>query len=529
MVVKYRAMKRIKWLIWGVLVCFCCETYFLPSVDAQDDKPAVLELGEDGPGVPGPAPKVHRAGIKGAGLEPAVVIQAQGEIGAFFREYVFSRIEIAREKQAKLIIIQIDSPGGRAMESLEVANYLQSIDWAKTVAYIPREALSGAAFVALACDEIVMHPNARLGDAGAIFLDEFGMFQFADQKIVSNIATELRHIAEKKGRPGALAEAMVDKNLEVFLVRNRETQEERFLSDAELKSLPDAKQWEKGPLVLESQKERFLEVIGQRAVDLRLASAIVRDAAELKDYLGLKKMPVVLKYTWVDTFVVILNWWPITVLLFVFGLLCLYLELSAPGIGLPGITAMLCFMLFFWSRFLGGTADWFEVLLFLAGIICVGLEVFVTTGTLVAGLTGFLLILASLVMASQSQWIPSSRVEYQELAVNLGSILGAGVVFMFLVAVLGRNVRSLPVFNRVMLQPPDTSAMETQSAPSQQLGLALGSRGKAHTALRPSGKALFSGQIIEVVADGSIIPPGHAVEVVELKGMVIVVREVGTS
>ena len=70
------------------------------------------------------------------------------------------------------------------------------------------------------------------------------------------------------------------------------------------------------------------------------------------------------------------------------GAVALYFELSAPGIGLGGLIAGLCFTLFFWSRFLGGTAGWLEVILVLAGAAFLAVEIFVLPGFGIAGITG---------------------------------------------------------------------------------------------------------------------------------------------
>jgi len=82
----------------------------------------------------------------------------------------------------------------------------------------------------------------------------------------------------------------------------------------------------------------------------------------------------------VDAAVTILNLPLITGLLFVIGLVALYVEFSAPGIGMGGLIAGLCFAIFFWSRFLGGTAGWLEVILFLAGVAFLAVELFVLPG-----------------------------------------------------------------------------------------------------------------------------------------------------
>jgi len=89
------------------------------------------------------------------------------------------------------------------------------------------------------------------------------------------------------------------------------------------------------------------------------------------------------------------------VLLFV-GIFMLILEIKMPGVGLPAITSALAFLLFFWSRYLSGTADQLEILLFLVGMVCLGLELFVFPGFGVFGMSGFLLIVVSIVMASHT-------------------------------------------------------------------------------------------------------------------------------
>ena len=65
------------------------------------------------------------------------------------------------------------APAARPTDSINLANFLASLDPAKrrTVAYIPSEARGDAAFIALACDHIVMHPAAMLGGSGAAPLE----------------------------------------------------------------------------------------------------------------------------------------------------------------------------------------------------------------------------------------------------------------------------------------------------------------------------------------------------------------------
>jgi membrane-bound serine protease (ClpP class) len=62
-------------------------------------------------------------------------------------------------------------------------------------------------------------------------------------------------------------------------------------------------------------------------------------------------------------------------------------------------------------------------------------------------------------------------------------------------------------------------------APSREMDVPIGARGKAASGLRPSGIAVIERDRVSVVTTGEFIPPGAAVEVVAVKGTRVVVRE----
>ena len=104
------------------------------------------------------------------------LIRLEGFIGPGNEQYLRRKLENAKAylEQAKahdagLVIIEIESPGGRVDSSMAMAEMLRDVYWAHTVAFIPHYAYSGAAVMALGCDEIVMAPEAILGDAGEIY------------------------------------------------------------------------------------------------------------------------------------------------------------------------------------------------------------------------------------------------------------------------------------------------------------------------------------------------------------------------
>ena len=459
----------------------------------------------------------------------------RGPITPLLEQYVYRKLATAHKRNADLVILEIDSPGGFLDSSLNLADRLRDLNWARTVAYVPRKALSGAAITALGCDDLVMATNARLGDAGPIFQGEDSQFRHAPEKIRSDLARRMHDLAKAKGRPPALAEAMVDMDLQVYYVRNRTTGEETFMSDQEIAAAEVPADWEKLKPVVESRPKHFLTVNGERAVELKLAQGNAQSREELLQRYGLRQPLLVLRPTAVDTATTILNLPLVTGLLFVIGLVALYIEFSAPGIGMGGLVAGLCFAIFFWSRFLGGTADWLEVILFAAGIVFLAMEIFVIPGFGVAGLTGLLLIVASIVMASQHFVIPNTA---RQLNTSLNSVLVlslSGVIFLIAAVALSRYFNMLPVVNRLILETPGDLPAKSDTAKgdkpqplpagTHRFPVQVGDWGFAESPLRPAGKARFGDHFVDVITDGSFVDRGRQLRIIEISGNRIVVRE----
>src|SRR5687768_3087601 len=84
-----------------------------------------------------------------AKFKKAVMIPMDGAITPMLKTFLFRRLDAARDERADLVILRINSPGGLLEESFEIAERMRSIDWARTVAYVPNMALSGAAIASL--------------------------------------------------------------------------------------------------------------------------------------------------------------------------------------------------------------------------------------------------------------------------------------------------------------------------------------------------------------------------------------------
>jgi membrane-bound serine protease (ClpP class) len=450
-------------------------------------------------------------------FKQGALIRFEGPITPLLEHYIYRKLDVARDRGADLIIIEIDSPGGFLETSLNLAEHFLHLDWAHVVAFVPEEGLSGAAIAALGCDEIIMAPKAHLGDAGPIFQGEDALFRHAPEKIRSELALKVRDLAEQTGRPPALAEAMVDMDLVVYRVRNKSDQTETFLSDHELEADENSDQWEKLQPVDESREKHFLTVTGERAVELQLADGVASSRADIKERYGLENELIVLEPSGIDTTVFILNIPIITGLILVAGLIALYVEFSAPGLGVGGVVAAICFLLFFWSKFLGGTAVWLEVLLFLLGVVFILIEIFVTPGFGVAGITGMLLMVAGLLMAGQHFVFPTTTRELNTSLQSLVVIVGAG--FAFLIGAFG-------VSHYFGVIPVADGEAKPKPAQTAKFPVAVGDWGVAESPLRPAGKVIFGDAYVDVVTDGSFVDSGKQVRVIDVSGNRVVVREV---
>ncbi len=468
-------------------------------------------------------------------IEKVVVIEFQGEITYERERYFNAKFKQAQQVGCDVLIVEIDSPGGLKVESLKMARLIRNCKWAYTVVFIKNEAISGGALMSLGCDEIHISPNAKFGDIGEIGFDaEAFAWRLIEPKIESYLSRDARDLAQSKGRPADLAESMVDKDVLVFVKQDADGNNVFTTARVDDDQQPVAP-WE---IVPETGAERFLTLSGQRTKQLGVAQYFADSREEvLASFEGAKDSRVVeFKHTTTDTIVHWLNTPFLTGLLLVGGLVALYFELTAPGIGVGGLISALCATLFFWSRMSGGTSGWLEVILFIAGMIFLVMEIFVIPGTGIAGIGGGLLLLASVVLASQDFVVPQTVWDWNRLLVSLLTVICSCTIFLVAAFFITRSLGSLPLFNRLVLSPdaPDAPAAQASADKADQKEgadvdhpeISVGDWGKSQTQLRPSGRAVFNGRSFDVVSDGSFVEPDTQVKVIRIQGNVVTVAEV---
>jgi len=465
----------------------------------------------------------------------AVIIPPHEPIMTISGALLQRKFKDAVDSGVDVIILDIDSPGGYTHTTFELMEMVLEADDVEVVAYIEDEALSGAALLSLAADKIIMFPDAQLGDAGEIVLGPDGAFRYTEAKSRSALAQKVRDTARATGRPLALAEKMVDKDMVVFEATNKETGEIRYFSNKEWAALKDVENWNKGKPIREAGEEMFFTVNGARAVELGMADQTVRSRDELAELLNVQQPIPVVERTWIDTMVYVLNHGFVTFLLIAIGLIALTVELSAPGMGVGGLVSVLCFSLFFWSRFLGGTSGWLEVTLFLVGLVFIAVELFVIPGFGVAGIGGLCLVLGSLVMASRRVAIPQTNEQLTSLGIDVLTVVGAFALFAVALLLLSNYIGDIPGLSRLTLKPPVAFEGGVDDAMNPDVVALLpgwqkvevGDQGETISPLRPSGKMQIDDYTVEVVTEGDFVETGVQVKVIGKQGARVVVRPVG--
>src|SRR5262249_33907954 len=189
----------------------------------------------------------------------------------------------------------------------------------------------------------------------------------------------------------------------------------------------------------------------------------------------------------------------------------------------------LCFVLFFWSRSqLSGQILALAILLFVLGLVLIAVEIFVLPGFGFTGVMGILLLLAGIGLAMVER-MPQTSSEWLNLGgtmATLGlSMVGASVAAI----IIAHYLPNIPLANGMVLRSAADKVEEGEDHPAVA-GAAdpslLGAIGTAATMLRPAGMARIGEAYVDVVTDGTFVQAGSRVQVVEIEGNRIVVKEV---
>lgn len=563
-------LRRLRLALAALLLLLAGWSWRAPAAadPAAPAPPAAPSPAPARPPPPGPPPLPTGQKLAFVPLEGAIMPWTASSFNA--------RLKRAVADGATLVVVPIDSPGGEVGSVLSICHTIKAAP-ATVVGWVDTQAYSGGAFAAAACERIHMKPGGAIGDCAPV-APGTPLPPTERAKVLSPLLDEFRDSAARHYAHGsagqtdhddfALFHAMCVLDVEVWQVRQPATGEVRLVNQADKAVLVDgadpagvrpglpatlagggdgqellgvaAPKVTLGMAPAERGKWQALRRVhdGGTLLTLRsgLAGEIGLSRGEVADeaaMLALLQPSAVHHYP--HGWSLSAAYWlthPLLRFVLVLGfILCFYVEMSSPGLGVFGVLAAVCAVLLFGGPMLLGLAGWWHVLLFLVGVALVLVEVFLLPhhGVLLA--TGILLMLAGIVMA-----VVPGGVGGVSADANLDRFLWslASVVFAVLLAVpgiwlLSRFVGELPVFRRLVLSRNSEAATLLAPEAAGLAPVAVGMEGTVTgTGLRPGGRVDFGGpEPLSVVSVSGWIEPGARVRVVEAEPNRVAVEKVG--
>jgi membrane-bound serine protease (ClpP class) len=506
---------------------------------------AITAAGSDGEPATQPSTPIHRAAI----------ITIKDEINDITLVSMKRRVDHAREAGATLIVFEMNTPGGLVSSAMEICKYIRNLTDVKTVAWVNEDAYSAGAMISLACNEVVMAGSSRLGDCAPIIIGMDGLQELGKTeraKAESPILKEFRENAIRNDYDPLLCESMVRLGHEIWWLENGPGGERRFVLKRDKDKLlaEEGGAWRlvekmhdpvSGRLIDVQQpvvEDRDLLTLTQtEAVAFGFAKAIVSNRNDLRAHYGITEEIIRYEPNWAEGVADFLSSPLIRTILMMLIALGVYTEFHAPGQMVGAAVALIALVIFLGAPYLTGLADAWEILLVVLGVILLGVEIFVIPGFGIAGILGLLLVLVGLI----ATFVPAEpgpviipRMPGTWLGLKTGLQVVFGGIALSLVGMwfLNKYLPSIPGARGLILPPaPATSAtaggaVGTPAATDRQSIVRLGDPGRTLTKLRPAGKALINGRRVDVIAQGQMIAKGTAVEVVEISGARVVVREI---
>lgn len=265
------------------------------------------------------------------------------------------------------------------------------------------------------------------------------------------------------------------------------------------------------------------------------AAATVNDDAALRAFFGATNLSR-LDRSWSESLVAFLNSYSVKGVLIVVFLLALFLEMTHPGLVLPGTVAALALLTLLAPPMLIGMADWWEVAAILSGIVLIALEIFVLPGFGVPGVLGLLLLfgglLGTFVPAGSGGLFPDTAEGQSGLIYGVATLAVSVTTSLVLMYFIGKNFGRLPVFGALVLKSPEASPpgmLEAMGAGDEHGPVRAGEHGVTLSPLRPSGRAQFGEAVVDVVSDMGYVAAGEPVRVRAVEGLRIVVERAGSG
>jgi membrane-bound serine protease (ClpP class) len=477
----------------------------------------------------------------------AAVIVCKGMIDDGLYKSIKRRTQTALDNDVKYMVYEIGTYGGLLKSADDISKYfiLDIGKKAHTVAYITTEAISAGAMISVSCQDIIMRDNTTIGDCAPITMG--GKLEGVErEKAESFTRSAFQRAAEANGYPAALLKAMVTMQTKVYRVKNLQTGKYEFFEDQQLPDDPNRYDVDGKKLI--SDDDEILTLTADQAFEYGIARAKVKDLAGALDYLEKRDgvtfagEPLLLETLWSEEMVRWLNSPVVMAVLVMIALLGAYIELTTPGVGLPGLVAVLCLAIIIGSKYLAGMANWVEIALFVVGILLLFVEIFLIPGFGITGVLGIIFVFAGVFgmlvrnPPNKLPW-PQGPLGWSDFTSGVLSLCLGVIGFLVTAWLITRYLprTQIEFLSRLFLVPTRAGQGRTMAismtspTPNRTESIKVGDVGRVLSTLRPTGRAKFGDAIVDVVAEGEFLDEGTRIEIVKIHGNRVVVKRQRTE
>ena len=390
------------------------------------------------------------------------------------RRLVTLGLEKAAAADADYILLDLNTYGGAVDAADSIRNAILRCD-RPVISFVNMQAASAGALISIACDSIYMKTGSSIGAATVV--DQAG--NVMPDKYQSFMRGMMRSTAQATGRDPKIAESMVD-TANVLSLTPSEAIEVGFCEG-----------------ICEDEFEVARKVAGSDGFIIR----------NMEDDIS-----------WLDRLIqFLLN--PLLQSIFMMMIIGgIFVEIRTPGIGLPLVTAIVGALLYFAPAYLGDLVSYWEILLFVVGLVLIGVEIFVLPGFGVCGILGIIAVVLSLAFAM----VDNAELFHWDGSLNLQPILRPiGIVIIsasaaiFGSVLLVRKLFATRSFDHIALRQ-ELKADEGFTGVASGLESFVGETVTVFTDLRPSGKVKTSdGRIFEATLKfGGFAEKGTSLKVI---------------
>jgi membrane-bound serine protease (ClpP class) len=402
----------------------------------------------------------------------AIVMTADGPIMPPMLEYIKRGIEEADRRNAEVLIIQLNTPGGSIETMLEIIAAMRASDVPVVIYVAPRNAIAGSAgaMITMAGHASAMAPETSIGASSPISSSGENLTSTAEAKAKEITKAAIRPLVEPRGEQALqLAEAMID---DAKAVTANEALEARLI-DFVVDNVDD---------LLEALDGMTVEVNGE-ARTLNTSKARTEP----------------LEMTLIEQLLLFLTNPNIAFLLLAIGVQGILIEISSPGGWVSGFLGVVCLSLAIYGM---GVLpiNWFGIIFLLTAFVLFILDIKAPThGALTtAGVISF--IVGALVLFN-SPGVPQAQ------RVSVPLVIGVGVA-------IGLMFFGILVFALRALRAPVSMGVESM----------IGKTGTAKMWDEAGGQVQVQSELWSAESSDKI-SKGDQVEVVEIHGLRLKVRK----